>query len=767
MQEGSLAAGVPQWRRRVEVNGIAREAESLSFDAELSSDMPDAIGGVSGIKPRTGTIKWSPQAAVVDVPASPWSRRNGWPPSPGDRVDVWVGDTGTTWKVFTGRIDKTTGDVDTLSSSIVDDSDQLDRVITIEPVAYQMPGMMQSNGVYREYVPVYVRPWYAMYKCLRAGGWGVSTPSGAQGLTVVSVDMQGSFYPDLGTIGRSTDDLDLQYGDGFTYQAAGSISYEPREHAAYSTGDGVRVWLRWTGVQAVAYLRFSDDRALRFYLTHNPSGATSLWIQASSGGTVPNGGMLIAETTVNLQVDAADGSQWIELFIPAGGQTIRYTAPTVNTPSGTRNGAAESTITLGTTFNTGTTLSLVTFTGSLVAARVGNLTLTQWRGFSSHSVGSKVRHWGRSDLVRLQQIQRTLENVSASEVLDEASEATLTPMWLDETGTMQVAASDVLYAQRASHTVTTAQDIFSLGWEESLQATRRTVHVNYQAVAYNYMRQERVLLYQPSSAAQLDPNGVVYEEFIKPDDDQEWIWPDTTLADVNGHVDDFNHGYGSFYGASVDNSLGVNTWGRQLTPKIERLGLRTLKFSISTADTRTMELSTPDDEETLYKRRRGVTLPLIRGYGLVTLADASKDGTTTGPTWAPDLTHELDYWGREDDAQRVADWLSERLATPLITLTDLEIAYDPRIQLGDVILVDSTTFLGFSVEVLVIGKSESHGSDGSTLSLTVRVVRTMTTYATYEAFEAAYQGRHYSALESAWAGARYIDMERKPLEGGA
>ena len=71
--------------------------------------------------------------------------------------------------------------------------------------------------------------------------------------------------------------------------------------------------------------------------------------------------------------------------------------------------------------------------------------------------------------------------------------------------------------------------------------------------------------------------------------------------------------------------------------------------------------------------------------------------------------------------------------------------------------------MGFSAEVLVIGKAESHDGAESTLTLTVRVVRTMTTYATYEAFEAAYQGRNYAALESAWAGARYIDMERKPL----
>lgn len=767
MQDGDLAPGVPMWRRHIEVNGVARVASSMSWDGELSSDMPDAIGGVTGIQARTGRIAWAPQSAVESVPPSPWSRRSGWPPSPGDRIDIWVGDDDTSWKVFTGRIDKTTGDVDSLVSTIVDDSDRLNRPISIEPVAYQMPGMMQADGVRREYAPVYVRPWYAMYKCLRLGGWGVSAPSGSQGLTVLSVDMQGSLYPDIGTVGTSSNDVDLQYGPGFTYLAGGYIRYEPRAHAALASGSGVRVWLRWTGGQrAYASVLFSDGRSVQAEVTRLSNGTTTLYLFTTTGGLRSDGGTVIAESTITLNVEAADGSQWIELFFQNGTQTVRYTVPSAGVAAGTPNGSAEGTFAHGSVFNAATTMTLVTFGGPAVAARVGNLTLTQWRGFSAHTQGSRVHLWG-GGLGRLQRIQRTIENRSAADVLAEAGRATLTSMWLDETSTMQVAPSDVLYAQRAMHTVTTAQDIFALGWEESIQATRRMVHVDYQEVAYNYMRVQKVELYQPSSSARIDGNGALYEDFIKPDDDAEWIWPDTKLQDVNGHEYDFNNGNGSFYGASVDNSNGVNTWGRDLTVKLEKLGLRTLKFSISTSRDTEMELSTPDDAESLFPRRRDEPLPLIRGYGLVTLADAVKDGASTGPSWAPDLTHELDYWGRADDAQRIADWLSERLATPLITLTNLEVAYDPRIQLGDVLLVNSETFMGFSAEVLVIGKAESHDENGSTLTLTVRVVRTMTTYASYEAFEAAYQGRNYAALESAWADARYIDMERKPLEGGA
>ena len=418
MQDGDLAPGVPLWRRHIEVNGVARVASSMSWGGELSSDMPDAIGGVTGIQARTGRIAWVPQSAVESVPPSPWSRRSGWPPSPGDRIDIWVGDDDTSWKVFTGRIDKTTGDVDSLVSTIVDDSDRLNRPISIEPVAYQMPGMMQSNGIYREYAPVYVRPWYAMYKCLRLGGWGVSVPRGNVGFTSVSVDFQGSLYPDLGALARSSSDPTMAYGAGFTYLSSGSVGYEPRAHAAYVNGDGVRVWLRWTGSRAVASIRFSDTRTLRFSIVRNASGSTTMNAQASVGGSVPDGGTLLGEVDVNFQVDSEDESQWIELFFPANSQTIRYTVPSMSVPAGTPNGNAEGSFTLGYTFNTGTTMEYVAFGGTLIAARVGNLTVATWRAMSSHTTASRVRHWGMG-LGRLQRIQRTIENRSAADVLGE------------------------------------------------------------------------------------------------------------------------------------------------------------------------------------------------------------------------------------------------------------------------------------------------------------------------------------------------------------
>lgn len=161
-------------------------------------------------------------------------------------------------------------------------------------------------------------------------------------------------------------------------------------------------------------------------------------------------------------------------------------------------------------------------------------------------------------------------------------------------------------------------------------------------------------------------------------------------------------------------------------------------------------------------RRRNKQPPLSRGRTQFT--DATYTASQTGPSTAPDLDFDMGQWGRAADAARVANWLAARLTSTLVTLTGLEIDYDPRLQLGGVITVDSTTFYGFSLDCLIIGKSEQHGN-GSHMTLAVRVIRVRSTVTTYAQFEAAYNGRNYAALESAWAGATYSQLESNPLGG--
>lgn len=761
MQVGELAPGVQEWYYRVTVDGVARAVESVSWDAELASGLPDPVAGVSGVSARTGTIRWAPQEAVTGVPGTPWTRNQSWPPPVGSGVVVMVGDGNTAWTVFTGTIDTTSGDLSSLSSRIVDNSDRLERTVTLPAVARRMPGEYAEGSMGDPLVYSLVQPWHAAYRCMRAAGWAVTAPS-QPGYVAADVDLQGSLWPTVGTLRHGNDGVVLRWGDGYTYLSGGTIGYRAVS-VPLNPGAVSRLWLRWDAqpdTDAVLNVQHMDAKYVRVKGRLN-SVASRLAVTVEMWDNNPSaGGNLLGRLTGDHAVAVVDGTVWLDVAIPTSGTTVWYTYPRTDAPVGTPNSASKVVGDLGAQLTAAQRADMVSTWGPVVAFRVGSLTQTQWDTMSSHVGGLRVHAWGEG-LVRVQEVSRAIEKRKASDVLAEIGSATLTAMWIDETGTMQWAPTDRLHAQAPILTVTTEQDIFELGWQESLQATRSRVNVDYLEAAAEYARRYTVTLYQPNSAATITENEPI-EEFITPPGDEEWIAVDGSMSRASDNIAAFNRGEGSFFGAVIEDINGDYVWSSATNRQLQRLGLTTWKLTQTGTGPNKMLMSNPDDPG-LYRSKRGVPLPILRGQARIMLADARVTGATTGPSWAPELDHDIKHWGRASDAQRVADWLSAQLASPIITLTNLEIAYDPRIQLGDMLLVDSKQFLGFSVNALVIGKSESHG-DGARLSLTVRVTEVRTVFSTYEDFEAAYAGRNYSALESAWAGATYTGLENDPLE---
>lgn len=777
MQDGTLAEGVPEWTVTVRVGNTIRVPESVSIDAELPSDMPDAVGGVTGVSARTGEIVWAEQQPVQDRPVSPWTRATTWPPVPGASVGIWVGDEDTSWKVFTGVIDSTTGDESRMVSKIIDASDRLNRVVSIAPVAHTMPGAHEEGSDYSfANAPTHVQPWNAAYRCLRAGGFGVAAPVQRGGWTVLDVDMQGSIWPTIGTLRHTTSSTPtaMSWGEGFTYLSAGSVNYASGTAAELTTGRALRVWGRriaqGAGTTTITTV-LSDGKQIRTRGTLNAT-MTTLTITVEVFQGEPSNGDLRGSGTATSPAYVQDGSIWFEVAFQPGSGTVTYTVPATDVPAGTANGNASATFTLGTAIPTGVTVSNVGVGAGAIAARVGVLSSwSQWTSMSSHVSSSKVRAWGWG-LVHYQHTSRAIEGRSAKNVLNEIGAATLTSMWIDETGVMQWAPSNRLYSGTRVKTVTTAQDIFSLGWVESMLSTRHKITVNYLAGALTLSRRYGVTLYQPNSGVTLENNST-NEDFIDVPADEEWFGVDRTLMRIGSEDTNiaFSAGHRSFYGGIYEDLGGIQRWALatgEFDYTMTALGLRTwlLTQTNTRSDGNDLELITKDEdaEASLKKRWRNQPLPIIRGRGKTAFTDASYTSETTGPTSAPDLEFEMGAWGRQGDAVRLADWLAERLTTTLITLTNLEIEYDPRLQLGDVITVDSLAFYGFSVDCLIIGKSERHG-DGSHMSLSVRVIRVRSTVTTYAQFEAAYNGRNYAALESAWAGATYSQLESNPLGG--
>lgn len=761
MQEGTLAPGIQEWRLHVEVNGVGRVAESVSIDADIASDLPDQVAGVSGVSARTGTIQWAPQNPVSERPATPWTRVGAWPPQPGDRVDIWAGDENTSWKVFTGRIDTSEGGVDSFSSKIIDATDQLDRPISLDPVAHMMPGYYdETTDTANAPVVTGVQPWHAAYRALRAGGFGIPAPTQSAGSVVLQVDMQGSIMPDRGYLNYDYEAVSLEWGDGWTYLADNLVNYRPLP-ATLGSSSVLRLWMRWhagLGEAATLNVAMDDERRYRIAGTLDPS-TSMLTLRTRVWDGHPDTGTLLADETVTRAAVVQDGTVWVDVAIPVSG-AMRYTVAQTGVPAGSSNGSSSFSVSLGANAGAGSSPVQVSTWGPQVQIRVGVLTLAQWQAMSSHVTASSVHAWGRG-LVNSQYVSRTQVKRNARDLLAEIGAATLTAMWIDEHGVMQWAPSDLLYGRSPDHTVTTRDDVFELGWIESMQACRHKVHADFENAAVSisdngYTKR----LYQPDRAQ--DITGTGETEFIEVPADREWFGVDTSMWRASAVQDRYNEGKGSFYSAVIE---GANdTWtsvGADYSATLERITPRTYKLTHANATGATVTLMTHPTAPGFRLRRRGEANPIIRGLGSAWFIDETVTAEETGPSWAGDMTVDLGAWAIRDHAQRVADWLGTKLGRPLVTLTDMEIGYDPRIQLGDVLRVESREFLGFSLDAIVIGKRETHG-DGAHMSVTVRVLRTHTVHTTYAEFEAAYQGRTYQALESAWTGSDYQAFEYGP-----
>lgn len=764
MQDGQLADGIQQWRIEVQVNGVSRPASGVEINADAASDLPDEVAGVSGVSARTGTITWPPQAAVSGVPATPWTRASSWTPQPGDTVDIWAGDAGTSWKIFTGRIDSNSGNTRAFTSKIIDATDQLDRPISLDPVAHTMPAAYdESTDTSRGAVRTFVQPWHAAYRALRAGGFGIAAPSQLGGSQILDVDFQGSIWPTVGTIEYdSTAETAMGWGEGFTYLSAGSVRYAPRR-VTINSGSGYRAWARIAAVDTtIRHLsKFDNGQHILIQGSLN-STMTTLTIIIELWDGVPTGsGTLLGSGSISVPAIIEGGSAWLEVFAPAGSSTA-YVA-TAKTGAGARpaNGAIEEPVVLGAAVPSGQIVDEIAVSAPVVAVRAGVTTLAQWRAMSSQTTSERIHAWGRG-FVNSQYVSRTQTKRNARDLLAEIGQATLTAMWIDELGVMQWVPTNLMYTGLPVREFTTDRDIFELGWLESLGATRHQILGSFDAVALKVANDGYTkTVHRPSGTDEIVPGTT--DEFVSVPTDQEWFGVDTSMWRATSVADRFNERKGSFYAAIREAANDTYTSvGDGYTASMSKVTPKVFIVTHTNTTGATIEASTNPDGAIFRRSLRGIPMPIIRAQAVADFMSTDIVGSTTGPSWAADLSIDFDSWAIQGHAQAVCDWLSARLASPLITLTNVEVEYDPRIQLGDIVTVSSIALLGMSVNAVVVGKSETI-EEGAYMTLTVRVIGTRTMHATYAAFEAAYTGQNYAALESAWAGATWSGFENAPL----
>ena len=172
----------------------------------------------------------------------------------------------------------------------------------------------------------------------------------------------------------------------------------------------------------------------------------------------------------------------------------------------------------------------------------------------------------------------------------------------------------------------------------------------------------------------------------------------------------------------------------------------------------------------LWQFWRGKEANRLRAKGVFQKVDLELDPITAGPT-GKTLEFDAGIWSSvrysTEAQENLGQYLADQVANPDPIITGLEVTYDPRRQLGDVIRIESD-LMGVSLNVLICGIHCTGEPGNYQQSLTVRVISADTTkYLTYGDFVQAFPNTlSYQAwIDLHLPADTYQDFIENPLEG--
>lgn len=721
MQPGSLITSDSQaWESRLTVNGVVWPHDSWSVDRDLNGDLPAQVAAVNGVTQATATIVWAPREDVTESGDNPWADPDLYPPS-GSRVEIWVGDGVSEWRQFYGVIDQTTGSIGSgFQSSCIDDYDQLSKTFSHDALLRIMPpsvtgGSVRGTGLVASY---YVDT------ALRVAGFYATPPDEFR--PALHVPCQGSMWPYLGVRGTLTSgqgyDGSFLHARNFSAPWGWAVSnfrnvYAPRLRMTRSTP------LQMTFLMAANHAgQFTFDV---WY--------GSVRVRLAAWGS-RNVDAYVGSTRVcGLKAAQLEDATIITLLVKNGQWTLRAN----------NDAQATGTATIGSSAQMGD-IEVAAHNDARVAGLQVSHPSVATHEFASLSFKptARMRLTGSdgSTFMGLMEAGRPIQDETCIEVIKRVCDATLTAAWIDEDGVFQIAPSMVLNNQTPARTVTTVDDITELSWRDSLLGTRSRVTVKHNVPAISLRGTRSVTMYEGRSSS-LD-SGEEQVEFIGPGSDEDWINVNSYMNNLNPAWSPFNKGTETYGGVfySVDGDEVINT-DYQTVVSMERVNLTRWKITHEVGNLPfgvVANTATSPSASTLWPHRRNQPLPVVRAFGKVTWAEEETALVTAGGV-GPDLTFDAGEWNSlltTGVIDSMAAWLATQTSVPQPVITGLGVLPDPRIQLGDMVRIQSD-LMGVELTGLIVSQSASFNAGRFELSLGVRIKEVNRQRLTYAGFNRA------------------------------
>jgi len=747
LQPGDLVGGdVHEFQSYVLVNGVVRDALSWSVDRDLVGDLPEQVVSAAGLNQATGSIEWGTRDDVTGE-VHPWDPSSGWIPMVGDRVQIYVTDGVTSWPQFVGVIDDATGAVGEygVASKIVDNIDKFSVRMNLPALLDAMPPL--DTGVPRR---MRLSPRFYLATAMRRAGYYL-TPADEDGC-VMSMPGIGSMWPLIGTLVRSrrTTAPGASPLGGGTFMQDATADYQPSVARAANVSTSITLCIPsdMAGVVAVTCSYGSASLALRVgggNVSARVNGAVTISADRSGATIVQvlmRNGQIRLRSNTGLDHSAAAST--------GSGSTLMSNIQIYADGEGKFSGVQVAHPSVGREFSAlGFTPTAVIGTGAFHEALAAG---------------------------------RATEDMTAKELLDEIGQALLIPFWIDEAGIARAVASDVLRSRPPVRTLTTLDDIKNLSWRRDLLGARTRVSANYEAATVNRRADYSLEVWASNEATVLGSNET-HDTLIETPSDEAWIMVNEGLT-VPGvsSLSAANKGIGTLAGGLYTD--GVNEEWAVLPADVLTVALTRIKQGVwrvrhttkTLAAGKQVELrtwsSTFSGRTELWPYWWDKELPRLRAKALVKFVDKTFGPVTAGSV-GPELTHDCKSWATGNletnettVIENIVNFIAAHVTNPEPIIEGLDIVYDPRLQLGDVVTVSSPSLLGVEFRCLIVGVSL--GADGAySQSLKVRIISVTQTGITYQQFADAWgHSASYETFNTAWSAlSTYQEFNTNPLEG--
>lgn len=690
MLPGTYAPGaVIDARLRIFVEGVEREHISAEWEGHTSGGLPESlIAAGDGLFSRTGRIKWAAGTATTAAPFAP-AGETRWVPRHGASVKIVAEVNGVTFPRFTGFLGASTYSLvsDEVETAISDGlSAALQTPVTIEPaVLYKS----QTTG-----------GWTA-YQALEQAGYGLLPPTTETTL----IHAPGAFGLGAGVGEFVSADSVSEAAPGFLTST--NTIYRPIKGFDRHAEDLLAVSRAVPSRDAAISLKLRGEAEVRL-----------VWSRGASLLTLSQGGQLIG------QVKVPSPQKCQLLAVAIAWDSITVWTDTANSQKFNRRLSNDAELETASCTNTlGLHVSQhEPITGDYSRNHVAKMV----RETPPKILASKIATEPLS-------ATRGFENVAAAEVVTAWCNATLSTVWVDEEGTLVMAARDRLASAASVVTDVVSERVFAGSWQTARDGVRSLVRVNsLQPTADDgawaagrggkSFNGAAAVVHDSSSSTPLTQNSDNIQ-FINWEDNVDVIRLDTNYRPiVNAKKkifdwDEFNKLTGSWWAISFENNEQPPGWRwtggepqhETLTGKLEKLGQRGVKLThrvdtVKGGNGKTYSLVAPSlGVGTLGQWAWGRPMPLLRADWVVTwekkhfTAYSRKGG-------AGAFVLDVGWYVTEKDARKVAETLAQEIGTERITFDAISMLWDPRKQVGDTITLSAGRW---TAECIITGSRES------------------------------------------------------------